>query len=78
MTLSIVMIEEKMGKVMFISFSKNNEFSGQSGYTFRKFGKKKDCLKIVKISTELEKAIKSNNLNSAFSLIKNTVEDLEN
>jgi len=67
----------KDGKGNVYLFLKNNEFSGQSGYTFRKFGKKKDCLKIVKISTELEKAIKSNNLNSAFSLIKNTVEDLE-
>lgn len=68
----------KDGKGNVYLFLKNNEFSGQGGYTFRKFGKKKSCLNIVKISSELEKAIKSNNLKSAFSLIKNTVEDLEN
>ena len=68
----------KNGKGNVYLFLKNNEFSGQAGHTFRKFGKKKSCLNIVKISSELEKAIKSDNLNSAFSLIKNTVEDLEN
>ncbi len=54
-------------------FLKNNTFSGKSGYTFRKFGKKKDCLKVINISTELENAIISNNTSKIYELIRKTI-----
>ena len=55
-------------------FLKNNTFSGKSGYTFRKFGKKKDCLKVINISTELENAIVSSNTSKIYGLIRKTIE----
>ena len=55
-------------------FLKNNTFSGKLGYTFRKFGKKRDCLKVINISDELENAIISGNNLHLFNLIRKTVE----
>jgi len=58
-------------------FLKDNKFSGKAGFTFRKFGKKKDCLKVIKISPELEQAIKSSDLNLSFRIIKDSVHAFE-
>ena len=60
--------------IILIRILKNNTFSGKSGYTFRKFGKKKDCLKVINISTELENAIISSNTSKIYGLIRKTIE----
>jgi len=57
-------------------FLKNNTFSGKAGYTFRKFGKKRDCLKVINISNELESAIISNDNSRMFDIIRKNVEQL--
>ena len=54
-------------------FLKNNIFSGKSGYTFRKFGKKRDCLKVINISNELEDAIISGNTSKVYKLVRKTI-----
>ena len=54
-------------------FLKNNTFSGKSGYTFRKFGKKRDCLKVINISNELEDAIISGNTSKVYELVRKTI-----
>jgi len=54
-------------------FLKNNTFSGKAGYTFRKFGKKRDCLKVINISNELEDAIISGNTSKVYELVRKTI-----
>ena len=54
-------------------FLKNNNFSGQAGYTFRKFGKRKTCKNIFQIPKELEDSIKANNHIDSFKIIKKII-----
>ena len=54
-------------------FLKNNTFSGQAGYTFRKFGKRKTCKNIFQIPKELEDSIKANNHIDSFKIIKKII-----
>jgi len=42
--------------------------------TLRKFGKKRDCLKVLNISAELENAIISSNTSKIYRLIRKTIE----
>lgn len=56
-------------------FLKNNTFSGSRkiGYTFRKFGKNRTCLKVINISNELENAIISSNTSKIYEIIRKTI-----
>ena len=54
-------------------FLKNNTFSGQAGYTFRKFGKRKTCKNVFQIPKELEDSIKANNHIDSFKIIKKII-----